>query len=127
MEENEKRTIIEKYINGYNTFDVETMLSVIHSEIEFVNISGGEVNVTASGIDEFRNLAEEGKNIFSSRKQTIIDFKESDDRAAIEVEYEAVLAADLPDGKKAGEILRLNGLSEFTFRDGKIYRIVDIS
>ena len=127
MEEDEKRTIIEKYINGYNTFDVETMISVIHSEIEFVNISGGEVNATASGIDEFRNLAEEGKNIFSSRKQTIIDFKESDDRAAIEVEYEAVLAADLPNGKKAGETLRLNGLSEFTFRDGKIYRIVDIS
>ena len=127
MDKDEKRTILEKYIDGYNTFDIGAMLSVIHSEFEFVNISEGEVNATASGIDEFRILAEEGKNIFSSRKQTIIDFKENDDQAAIEVEYEAVLAADLPNGKKAGETLHLNGLSEFTFRDGKIYRIVDIS
>ena len=127
MEESEQRNIIEKYVNGYNTYDIEAMMSVIHTEIEFVNLSGGEVNTTASGIDEFRSLAEEAINLFSSRKQTIMDFKETDDQAAIEVEYEAVLAKDLPNGMKAGETLRLNGLSEFTFRDGKIFRIVDMS
>lgn len=45
----------------------------------------------------------------------------------IGIDYEGVLAADLPNGMKAGEILRLNGKSEFTFRDEKIYRITDIS
>lgn len=94
MEESEYRNIIEKYVNAYNTFDIEVMMSVIHTEIEFVNLSGGEVNASASGIDEFRKLAEETKDLFSSRKQTIIDFKENDDQAAIEVEYEGVLAAD---------------------------------
>jgi ketosteroid isomerase-like protein len=127
MEEDHKRTIIEKYINGYNTFDIDAMMSVIHPEIEFVNITGGELNASASGIDEFRDMAEDSKKYFSSRKQTIIDFKEKDDQAAVEVEYEGVLAADLPNGKKAGDTLHLNGLSEFSFRDGKIYRIMDIS
>jgi hypothetical protein len=37
------------------------------------------------------------------------------------------LASDLPNGMKAGETLRLNGRSEFTFCDGKIYRIKDVS
>jgi cytochrome c-type biogenesis protein CcmE len=67
------------------------------------------------------------ETFFSSRKQTIIDFKEKDDKAAIEVEYEGVLAANSPNGKKAGETLRLNRHSEFTILDGKICRIVDIS
>ena len=127
MEESEQRNIIEKYVNAYNTYDIEAMMSVIHTDIEFVNLSDGEVNATASGIDEFRNLTEETKDLFSSRKQTIIDFKEKDDQAAIEVEYEGVLAADLPNGMKAGDTISLQGLSEFTFRNGKIYRIVDMS
>ena len=127
MKESELRIIIEKYVNAYNTYDIEAMMSVIHPEIEFVNLSGGEVNASASGIDEFRNMAEETKDLFSSRKQTIIDFKEKDDQAAIEVEYEGVLAANLPNGMKAGETISLQGLSEFTFRDGKIFRIVDMS
>ena len=48
-------------------------------------------------------------------------------RPIIEVAYEGVLASDLPNGMKAGETLRLSGRSEFTFRDGKIYRITDAS
>ncbi|UCH65445.1 MAG: nuclear transport factor 2 family protein [Ignavibacterium sp.] len=127
MNKDEKCTIIEKYVNGYNNFDIDEMLSVIHPEVEFVNISGGEINASASGIDEFRDMAEDSKKYFSSRKQTIIDFKEKDDQVAIEVEYEGVLAVDLPNGKKAGETMRLNGLSEFTLLNGMIYRIVDIS
>ncbi len=123
----DKRTIIEKYVNAYNNFNIDEMMSVIHPHIEFVNISGGEVNASASGIDEFRDMAEDSKKYFLSRKQTITDFKEKDDQVAIEIEYEGVLAADLPNGMKAGEILLLNGLSEFTFLDGKIFRIVDIS
>lgn len=127
MNEDEKRTVIEKYINSYNAFDVEIMISVIHPEVEFKNISGGDINATASGINEFRKLAEESIQLFTCRKQTITKFKAKKECATIEMDYEAVLAADLPNGVKAGETLRLKGRSEFTFRDGKIYRITDIS
>jgi hypothetical protein len=40
---------------------------------------------------------------------------------------EGALASDLPNGMKAGEALHLSWRSEFTFRDGKIYRIIDVS
>ncbi|MBN2062515.1 MAG: hypothetical protein JW882_19080 [Deltaproteobacteria bacterium] len=50
-----------------------------------------------------------------------------DDQAFIDVAYEGVLASDMANGMKSGETLRLNGRSEFTFRDGKILRITDIS
>ena len=44
-----------------------------------------------------------------------------------DIVYEGVLAVDLPNGMKAGEELRINGCSEFEFKDGKIYRITDFS
>lgn len=127
MNEDEKLSIIERYLDSYNTFDIDGMISVIHSDIEFKNRADGEVNAKASGIDEFYHLAEQSKKLFSSRKQTILKFQTKDDQAFIDVAYEGVLASDLPNGLKAGETLRLNGHSEFTFRDGKIYRLTDIS
>lgn len=127
MNANDKRSLIERYLNAYNAFDIDGIISALHPNIEFKNISGGEVNATASGIDEFRKLADQSRGLFSMRKQTITSFEMKDDQAFIGVDYEGVLASDLPNGMKAGETLRLNGRSEFAFRDGKIYRITDIS
>ena len=100
---------------------------MIHPEIEFKNVSGGEVNATAFGAVEFRQLAEKSKELFRSRKQTISNSCSTSDQMTIEVVFEGVLASDLKNGMRAGETLRLNGRSEFTFRDGKIYRIIDVS
>ena len=127
MNEDKKRSLIERYVATYNAFDIGGMMAVIHPDIEFKNVSGGKVTATAWDAKEFRRLAEQSKELFISRKQTIAGFKANDDQASIEVAYEGVLASDLPNGMKAGETLRLNGRSEFTFHDGKIYRITDIS
>ncbi len=127
MNNDEKRSLIKRYLDAYNAFDIGGMMSAIHSEIEFKNVSGGEVNATASGTGEFRKLAEQSKGLFSTRKQMITSFEAKDDQAVIGIDYEGVLTSDLPNGMKSGEILRLRGRSEFTFREGKIYRITDIS
>jgi ketosteroid isomerase-like protein len=127
MDENGKRSLIESYLAAYNASDIDGIMAVIHPEIEFKNVSGGEVNATASGEDEFRHLAEKSKELFRSRKQTIINSLSTSDQTTIEVAFEGVLASDNPNGMRAGETLRLNGRSEFRFRDGKICRIIDVS
>jgi ketosteroid isomerase-like protein len=127
MSDDEKRTLVERYVAAYNTFDIDGMMAVIHPNIEFKNISGDEVNATASGFDKLRELAEKSKSLFTSRKQTITGFEVNGDQASVEIAYEGVLACDLPNGMKAGETLRVNRRSEFTFRDGKIFRLTDIS
>jgi hypothetical protein len=38
----------------------------------------------------------------------------------------AVVAADLPNGIKKGQVLNLSGRSEFEFQDGAISKITDI-
>ena len=126
MNQDEKRAAIERYLAAYNAFDIDGMMSVIHDDIHFKNVSSGEVNATASGADEFRTLAEQSRKLFSFRQQTMTSFDMKDDQVWIGIDYEGVLASDLPNGMKAGETLRLKGRTEFAFRDGKIYRITDI-
>lgn len=127
MDLDEQRSLIDRYLVAYNAFDIDGMMATIHRDVQFKNVSGGEVNATASGADEFRQLAEQSKGLFSAREQTVRAFESDGDRAVVEVGYEAVLAADLPNGMKAGETLRLDGRSEFVFRDGRIYRLADYS
>lgn len=125
MNPDEQRAVIHRYIAAYNAFDIEGMMATIHRDIEFKNLSGGVVNAAASGAEEFLQLAEQSKRLFSARRQTVTRFVSHGDRAVVEVAYEAVLAADLPNGHKAGETFRLDGRSEFVFRDGRIYRLTD--
>lgn len=127
MDTDEKRALIERYVAAYNSFDVDDMLAVLHPAIEFRNVSGGEVNASASGAEEFRQLAEQSKGLFSSRHQQITGFRADGDTAAVDIRYEGTLASDLPNGMKAGETLRLEGRSEFGFQDGRIDRITDYS
>jgi ketosteroid isomerase-like protein len=116
-------SLIKHFIAAYNAFDIDGMMAVIHPDIEFKNVSGGEVNATTSGAGDFRLLAEKSSELFRSRKQKILTLWSNADQASIAEAFEGVLASDLPNGMKAGETLRLNGRSEFTFCNGKIYRI----
>jgi len=127
MDPVEQRSVVDRYLAAYNAFDIDGMMATVHHDVEFKNVSGGVVNARASGEREFRQLAERSKELFSSRNQTVRTFESHDDRALIEVAYEAVLALDLPNGMKAGETLRLDGRAEFVFRDGRIYRLTDYS
>ena len=127
MTDQEKRDLINRYLDAYNAFDVEGMMATIHPDIEFKNVSGGDVNARASGADEFCQMAKQSTALFTSRQQTVTAFNAAGDGASIEVAYEGVLAADLPNGMKAGDRLNLNGRSEFEFKDGRIARIVDYS
>ena len=127
MNEKEKCELIERYIQAYNSFDVDGMMATVHPEVEFTNISGGEISASASGDVELRQLAEQGTKLFSSRCQTVTSYEFHAKGVWVTIVYEGILASDLPNGMKAGEKLKLDGRSEFEFTAGKISRIVDHS
>ena len=127
MTADEQRELIDRYILAYNRLDVAGMLALLHPDVEFRNVSGGEVDATASGVEQFGRMAEASTALFSSRRQEVVDLRVEEDRAVVDIRYEGVLAADLPNGMRAGETLRLEGRSEFGFRDGRIDRIADYS
>lgn len=119
--------IIANYIDAYNNFDIDRMLSDMHEEIRFENISNGEINLTINGITEFRNQAEKTRTLFKERKQKITDIKFDADRVEVKIDYQGTLAVDFSDELKAGDIIELKGSSIFRFKDNKIAELKDIS
>jgi ketosteroid isomerase-like protein len=127
MTESEKKILIENYIRAYNTFDIDKMSAVLHDEIVFKNISNGEVTLQTDGLEAFKNQAEQVVNFFAERKQKIEKIVFNKDDCEVDIDYKAILAADLPEGLKAGDEIRLKGKAIFRFADDKIIEIRDIS
>ncbi len=127
MKQQEMKDIIDKYIKAYNLFDIDGMLACMHDDVEFKNISGGNINLTTNGIKELRSVAEQAKSIFESRYQKINKYNFENDTASIEIDYEGVLSKDIPNGLKSGERIKLKGKSVFKFKDGKIVSLSDYS
>jgi hypothetical protein len=123
----DREKIIENYIAGYNQFDIDKMMADFDDKIVFENIQNTEVNMTLSGLKEFRNQAEEAKKYFSEREQTITLFSHSENQSEIAIDYRAVLAMDFPNGMQKGQELNLKGKSVFEFSNNKIVRLADIS
>lgn len=121
------RSLVEHYIDAYNRKDVDDMLVGIHPQVEFRNISAGVVNASTSGVAELRSLAQQSLSLFSERCQTIESFEIQGSTAVATIAFRAVVATDLPNGLKKGQVLNLSGRSEFEFKDGAISKITDIS
>jgi len=103
------------------------MVANLHDNIVFKNIQDGETNLLLQGKKEFRQQAELTKTYFKERQQNITSVKHSEDHTEIEIDYYAVLAADMPNGLKKGNELRLSGKSIFKFSDDRIIELTDIS
>jgi len=123
----EMRALVDRYIDAYNRMDIEGMLLTVHPDVKFWNISGGTVNAHANGAEEFRALAEQSKSLFSERRQTVQSFEPKDNTAVASIAFYAVIAQDLPNGWKKGQVLSLAGCSEFAFSGERILTITDIS
>jgi hypothetical protein len=122
-----QEAFIRHYIDAYNAFDLEGMLRDLHPDIVFENVSGGVVNMTLRGIDEFRKQAQETAQLFTSRHQQIIQLAIQNNTAEVVIHYRGTLAQDLPNGLKKGDTLELEGRSLFRFRGNQIIGITDES
>ncbi len=119
--------MVENYVRAYNDFDIARMLTDLHDRIIFKNISNGELTLELEGIEAFREQAEQVVDFFTEREQKIKNMVFSEDGCEIDIDYRATLAADLPNGLKAGDKIELKGKSIFRFTDGKISEIQDLS
>lgn len=119
--------IIKDYIDAYNRFDIESMTLHFDASIHFENVSDGVVNMVLDGLPAFKQQAEMAKHLFSQRAQVITALKHGDNETEASITYTGTLAADFPNGLKKGDTLQLSGKSVFTFANGKITRLVDMS
>lgn len=121
------KQLIDAYVDAYNRKDVPGMLAVLHDDIRFENVSNSGGTLALTGKQAFGEQATQVVPLFSTRRQEIVTQIITDDRAAIELAYSAVVAQDLPNGWKANQQIELQGVSIFEGKDGKISRISDYS
>lgn len=124
---NQLQTLIENYVEAYNTMDITGMLMNLHNDIVFENYSKGVLMLRLEGIRAFEIQAEKACTFFNWRKQTIKDWQISQDEIIISIDYHAELAMDFSESMKAGDELKLSGTSTFRFKDGLISFIKDES
>lgn len=127
MSDSNMKDLIDRYLVAYNSFNVDGMLSLLSQDVRFENYSGDQLTAATSGINEFKQLAEKSKLLFSEREQRITSLKFGHDTAVAIIAYRGKLAADIPNGPSAGTTLDLQGISEFSFSNGQITKIVDRS
>jgi hypothetical protein len=127
MDSARQMELIEAYLAAYKAFDIEGMLAQLEPAIHFENHAGGQLTAEASGIEAFRRLAEQSKDLFSEREQRIVKLASEGAMLVADIAWRGRLAADLPDGPKAGTLLEMSGRSEFAFGAEGIVRIVDRS
>lgn len=123
----EREKMIRNYIDGYNQFDIEKMLLDFDDEIEFENIENGVCNLKLSGVTEFKDQAEKAAGLFASRRQTPLTFHHRNSETETQIDYQAVLAIDFPNGMKKGAELKMQGKSIFRFSGNRIIGLTDIS
>jgi len=127
MTNDEMEKVVRRYIAAYNSYDINAMVAPLHPEVHFRNISNGQVTAETKGIDRFRQLAAESESMFSSRRQRVSGIDFGDNVTVVDIEYEGVLAVDLPDVARSGDTLKFKGKSEFVFESSKIIGITDVS
>lgn len=122
-----REKIIKNYIEGYNQFDIDKMVTDLDNNMVFENIQNGETNMSLTGLAAFTQQAEQAKAYFTERTQTIKSFVHSEITTEIEIDYNAILGMDFPNGLKKGQELNLVGRSIFEFNGDKIIQLTDIS
>jgi hypothetical protein len=125
MDDAKRNELIGQYIAAYNAFDIDGMAAVLSPGVRFENYSGTERSHATSGIDEFRQLAEMARSVFSEREQRIVGLEFQADSVFANIDFRGRLAADMPEGPPADTVVELKGTSEFSFENGQISKVVD--
>lgn len=120
-------TLIQAYIEAYNAKEVTAMLALLDEQIVFENVSNSSGVTETRTKQEFAELATQSLGYFTERRQIVRFTVVGTNAAAVEIDYHATLAQDFPNGLKAGQQLRLRGVSIFEVRGGKFTRISDYS
>ncbi len=127
MDQDLLKKLVVEFIQYYNSFEIDKMMNLFTDDCIFENISNSSGSIRCHGKQELRSVASQSVMLFNDRKQTVTNWVLGKDKIAVEIDYVATLATNLPNGLKAGDLLRLKGVSIYEFKDKKIKRLIDFS
>ncbi len=120
------KEIVQKYINAYNNFDIESMMSYMHADCIFESKHNGVLSFTTKGKHSFRQICSVAKNNYSFRKQIIEGFTSKGELLEVKFYFKGTLALDIPELGKKGENIAFETKSIFVFKNGLIYKLTNL-
>jgi len=120
------KEIVQKYINAYNNFDIETMVSLMHNDCIYEGKTKGIQSFCIKGKHSFRQINMLSKNNYTFRKQVIEGFIESMNKVEVNLYFKAILAVDVSELGKKGEEIAFETKSVFEFKNGLIYKLTNL-
>ncbi len=115
-----QQELIVDYINAYNRFDIPAMLACLSHDVRFEHYERHALQLSIHGKHEFEQVARQSLKLFSSREQRILNLQSNTDGVRVEVSFTARLVQQ-PEAAP----LKIQGSSEFSFKDGLISEIRD--
>lgn len=123
MQDTQKQ-IIESYLQACNDLNVGAIVSHVHDNLLFQNISNGEVTIETKGKAAFTEQAEMTKTFFQERMITPLAWKESDEVVIVDVDYKAILAISFSETLQPGDNFEVVGQMIFGFDSDKIIKMI---
>ena len=120
-------TLVRRYVERYNSDDVDGMLECCADDVVFETISNPGGSIRLSGKDEMREVIEATTRAFRERRHEVVTILVDGQRAAAETVFSGVAAAELGQHVRQGEHVSIRGATMFELRDNKLSRICDYS
>lgn len=120
-------TLVRRYVERYNSNDVDGMLDCCADDVVFETISNPGGSIRLSGKDEMREVIEATTRAFRERRHEVVTILVDGQRAAAETVFSGVAAAELGQHVRPGEHVSIRGATMFELRDNKLSRICDYS
>lgn len=123
----EVATLVRRYVERYNSNDVEGMLDCCADDIVFETITNPGGSIRLSGKHEMREVLEATTRAFRERRHELVAIIVDGQRAAAETVFSGVAAAELGQNVRLGDHVSIRGATIFELRDGRLGRICDYS
>lgn len=119
--------LVHKYVDSYNSNDVEAMLACCNDDVVFETITNPGGSIRLNGKDEVREVLIATTLAFRERRHQLVGLIVDGDRAAAETVFSGVAAAELGNQVRLGEHVSIRGATIFERHGERLGRICDYS
>lgn len=123
----EVATLVRRYVERYNSNDVEGMLDCCSDDIVFETVTNPNGAIRLKGKAEMREVLNATTQAFRERRHEVVAIIVDGERAAAETVFSGVAAAELGQNVRLGDHISIRGATIFELHDGRLGRICDYS
>lgn len=120
-------TLVRRYVDRYNSNDVDGMLECCVDDVVFETVSNPGGSIRLNGKDEMREIIEATTRAFRERRHEVVSILVDGEKAAAETVFSGVAATELGQHVRPGEHVSIRGATLFETRGNKLARICDYS